>query len=1255
MANGKISPSGDTLYLTDTLNNRVRAITLAATGSGGVPATGAAYTLSGSDVGALVRVAVTATNPDGSATAYSTPTTLINAAPPTNSQAPTLTGSIHRDQQLSANPGSWGGADNAYTYQWQRSANGTTWTDISGANTAAYTITTADELDGLRVLVTAANPDGTLAVASTATTTVPSEPPTNSVAPTVTGTAQRTMTLTGTPGTWGGLGNTYTYQWQSSTNGSTWTSISGATTLTYTVAQVDEGAKLRLLVTATNPDGTLAVASTPTATVVAAPPTNSQIPSITGTAQRTGTLTLTSNGTWAGIGNTYAYQWQRSTDGATWTTITGATATSYTVAKTDENAKLRLLVTATNPDATLAVATATTSTVTANPPKLTTSVQISGSAVRAGTVTLTDQGTWSGPDNTYAQQWQRSTDGTTWVAISGATGQSYKLTKTDENAYIRTLITATNPDAAVSASSAPSGPVSAAAPHNSTLPAISGTLQRGQTLTGTQGTWDGPDNTYTQQWQRSADGQSWTSIDGATDLTYTIQGADINDHLRLVVTATNMDAPSGVPAASVASAIVLSNPPQNTTRPSVSGTARLAATMSAIPGVWTPAGASFAYQWQRSATGGYTDIAGATASTYSPAAADLGHTLRVNVTASNPDGSVSAASDATSAVIGPPKNLTAPAAPSGTLQDASTLTADPGTWDTPGVSFAFQWLRCPATATDTTNCTPLGTAATYTLATADVGARIAVTVAATSTGGTSDPAASALSAVVKARTLQNTVPPSISGAAQVPGTLTANPGTWNLPTTSVSYAWQRCNADGTSGCAQAATGQSYPLTSADANHAIVLYATATGAAGQSATAHSPALTISAQPLPQVTVAPNVTGTAQRTYTLTAAPGTWTNNPTLAGVWQRCNTSGQGCADVPGATGLTYTLTKADEGATFTYKVTATNTAGSTIAAAQPSAVVAANLPVATHSPVLTGISYMQDVQVGIVPGSAIWQASTDTTYATSWQRCDQNARNCATLAGQTGGLYTPTGADVGHTLVAVVTATNPDGSVPASSNPTPVITVPAPRWKALPLISVDPGRIGDTLTVTPGVWTGPEVDSDVVRMMRCTSSCAPAGAVGPTSYTIADADLGAVLRVQEVASNAGGATAVWSARYVGPVISAAAGTSVLKPSATIAVKNTNGAALAVASLHTQTASGERAMLARAAAVKRPASRTVRTATVKRAKGITGTLSTWVCEVPPAGSTSAMKCTAKTRIRQATTVKLPASMTAGKLRVVVVRR
>ena len=136
---------------------------------------------------------------------------------------------------------------------------------------------------------------------------------------------------------------------------------------------------------------------------------------------------------------------------------------------------------------------------------------------------------------------------------------------------------------------------------------------------------------------------------------------------------------------------------------------------------------------------------------------------------------------------------------------------------------------------------------------------------------------------------------------------------------------------------------------------------------------------------------------------------------------------------------------------------------------------------------------------------------------------------------------------MGHTLVAVVTATNPDGSVPASSNPTPVITVPAPRWKALPLISADPVASATPSPSPPACLDRPERGHRCVAHRACTELVRTDRRRRLQSYAIADADLGAVLRVQEIASNAGGSIVVWSARYVGPIISNAAGTSVLKP------------------------------------------------------------------------------------------------------------
>lgn len=74
--------------------------------------------------------------------------------------------------------------------------------------------------------------------------------------------------------------------------------------------------------------------------------------------------------------------------------------------------------------------------------------------------------------------------------------------------------------------------------------------------------------------------------------------------------------------------------------------------VTASPGGWSGAsGISFAYQWLRCDGGTCVDIPGATAQTYETTAADLAKTLRVRVTATNPDGSTNALSPETSGVV----------------------------------------------------------------------------------------------------------------------------------------------------------------------------------------------------------------------------------------------------------------------------------------------------------------------------------------------------------------------------------------------------------------------------------------------------------------------------------------------------------------------------------------------------------------------------------------------------------------------------
>ncbi len=221
---------------------------------------------------------VSAANPDGTIVQASQPTTTVQAAVPVNQTPPLVVGTAQRSSTLTATVGTWAGMGNTYGYQWQRSSDGNTWTSVTGANVSTYTVGVADEGEQLRVLITATNADGTAAIASAATQAIPSSPPVNTVAPTISGAAQRGATLTSTQGTWTGIGNTYSQQWQRSSDGTTWTNITGATGAAYTLAIADEGDEVRLNVTATNPDGTVSVATQPTNTVQSAAPVNTAAP-----------------------------------------------------------------------------------------------------------------------------------------------------------------------------------------------------------------------------------------------------------------------------------------------------------------------------------------------------------------------------------------------------------------------------------------------------------------------------------------------------------------------------------------------------------------------------------------------------------------------------------------------------------------------------------------------------------------------------------------------------------------------------------------------------------------------------------------------------------------------------------------------------------------------------------------------------------------------------------------------------------------
>ncbi|HEX3291788.1 MAG TPA: hypothetical protein VHR46_10375 [Gaiella sp.] len=199
--------------------------------------------------------------------------------------------------------------------------------------------------------------------------------PVNTAEPSITGSPAQGQTLTATPGTWtSDTTPTFAYQWLrcppdgGASDGTGCSSIDGATTTTYVVAAGDVGFRLRVRVTATNPDGQTIKASNATALVtVQAGPPNTAPPTITGSAVVGEALTA-NPGTWTGTGITFAYLWSRcDAAGASCTDLTTATQSTYTLVTADVGKSLRVKVTGTNASGSNTVTSAQSPVVTTAP------------------------------------------------------------------------------------------------------------------------------------------------------------------------------------------------------------------------------------------------------------------------------------------------------------------------------------------------------------------------------------------------------------------------------------------------------------------------------------------------------------------------------------------------------------------------------------------------------------------------------------------------------------------------------------------------------------------------------------------------------------------------------------------------------------------------------------------------------------------------------------------------------------------------
>lgn len=442
--------------------------------------------------------------------------------------------------------------------------------------------------------------------------------------PLVTGTVQEDHTLTADPGTLADADGiaSIAYQWQR--DGA---DISGATSTTYLLTQVDVGAVIRVgaVITDNNSNVESVIYSAGTSPVLNVNDSPTGVPLISGSPTEDATLTALP-GTLAdedGLG-VLSYQWQRDQ-----IDIPGATNSTLLLDQTDVGSAIRVGVSYTDAQGTAEgpVYSAEASLVqNVNDPAV--GVPTLSGTEEVGHTLTADTAGISDPDGlgTFSYQWQRDQ-----VNIAGATGSTYDLVTADEATLIRVGVSFTDAQGTAEGPlySAETGAI-APSPNSVATgqPAITGLAQENQILTANLDTVSDPDgiDTNTVVWQWLADD---VPLVGETSSAIVLNQTHVGKVIKVQVNFDDNSGNSEGPLVSAGTSSVVNVDDLAMGTPTVSCIPAPGQMLIANTGALTDRDgiASISYQWQKD----QVDISGATASTYTIAQSDVGSVIRVGV------------------------------------------------------------------------------------------------------------------------------------------------------------------------------------------------------------------------------------------------------------------------------------------------------------------------------------------------------------------------------------------------------------------------------------------------------------------------------------------------------------------------------------------------------------------------------------------------------------------------------------------------
>lgn len=289
--------------------------------------------------------------------------------------------------------------------------------------------------------------------------------------------------------------------------------------------------------------------------------------------------------------------------------------------------------------------------------------------------------------------------------------------------------------------------------------------------------------------------------------------------------------------------------------------------------------------------------------------------------------------------------------------------------------------------------------------------------------------------------------------------------------------------------------------------------------------------------PSNTTLPIISGNTAEGGILFASTGNFTSASSYAYQWLRCDSDGNNCVDISGATGSSYTLKSSEVGKRVRVRVTGSSSSGSASATSEATAVIQGPEPKNTVPPRVIVLGTTGAPAVGVTLSSSVgtWTGSGFLTYTYQWKKCMPKDGPCYEIPLATNATFVPTVDLIGWSLRVEVTAKNASASTTAQSESTPAVFAAPPVNVVRPQISVSrvPPTVGQSLSVDTGTWTGLVPITFAFQWKRCDlqgtlASClAIPGAVTP-AYTVLEVDRTATLRVYVTARNAAGTSEAFS-------------------------------------------------------------------------------------------------------------------------------